>query len=112
MPDDEPRTERSEEAHEPPRVVVPRWIQLIALPLLLLALWAAARAAGPVLLLFVVAGVMALVLNPLVHRIELYLPRGLAIAVVYLGFVGALVAGGGAGGGAPRHPTPHPPAPA
>ena len=94
MPDDEPRIERSEEAREPPKVVVPRWIQLIALPLLLLALWAAARAAGPVLLLFVVAGIMALVLNPLVHRIELYLPRGLAIAVVYLGFVGALVAGG------------------
>src|SRR3954468_4564283 len=94
MPDDEPRIERKQEGGAPPKVVVPRWIQLVALPLLLLLLWAAARAAGPVLLLFLVAGIMALVLNPLVHRIELYMPRGLAIAVVYLGFVGALVAGG------------------
>src|SRR3954452_17331762 len=94
MPDDEPRIERKQGGGAPPKGVVPRWIQLIALPLLLLLLWAAAQAAGPVLLVFIVAGIMALVLNPLVHQIEIYLPRGLAIAVVYLGFVGALVAGG------------------
>ncbi|HEY1359930.1 MAG TPA: AI-2E family transporter [Thermoleophilaceae bacterium] len=94
MPDDEPRTEPQEQRMAPPRVVVPRWIQLVSLPLLLLVLWAAARAAGPVLLVFVVAGIIAIVLNPVVHRIETHLPRGLAIAVVYFGMVGALVAGG------------------
>src|SRR5215211_7069711 len=92
MPDDEPR--REEAAREPPKVVVPRWIQLVSLPLLLLLVWAAARAAGPVLLLFIVAAVIALVLNPLVHRIEHYLPRGVSIALVYLGLVAALAAGG------------------
>src|SRR5215211_7765764 len=92
MPDDEPR--REEAAREPPKVVVPRWIQLVSLPLLLLLVWAAARAAGPVLLLFIVAAVSALVLNPLVHRIEHYLPRGVSIALVYLGLVAALAAGG------------------
>src|SRR5215216_3267694 len=39
-----------------PRVMVPRWIQLVALPLLVLALWMVAVAAGPVLLIFTVAG--------------------------------------------------------
>ena len=38
------------EAPEPPRVVVPRWIQLVALPLTALAAWALAKAAGKVLL--------------------------------------------------------------
>ena len=49
---------RSDEqrAREPPRVVVPRWVQLVLLPLALLALWALAKAAGKVLLIFVVAG--------------------------------------------------------
>src|SRR5919204_963684 len=95
MPDDEPRTEAQDEQLARPTVVVPRWIQLVSLPLLLLALWAAARAAGPVLLIFIVAGVVALVLNPLVRRLQrTHLPRGLAIATVYLGFLGVLVAGG------------------
>lgn len=78
-----------------PLRVVPRWIQLVALPLGLLALWALARAAGPVLLVFLVSAVIALVLNPLVrllHRTRL--PRGLAVAVVYVGFFAALVGAG------------------
>jgi len=95
MPDDEPRPERKEDELPRPTVVVPRWIQLVTLPLLLLGLWAAARAAGPVLLLFVVAGALALVLNPLVRWIQrARLHRGLAIAVVYLAFLAILVAGG------------------
>jgi predicted PurR-regulated permease PerM len=92
MPDDEPRTEAKDEPRARPTVVVPRWIQLVSLPLLLLALWAAARAAGPVLLIFIVAAVVALVLNPLVRSLQrAHLPRGVAIAAVYLGFLGALV---------------------
>jgi predicted PurR-regulated permease PerM len=77
-------------------VIVPRWVQLVALPLLVLAGWAVARAAGPVLLIFAVAAVVALILNPLVtvlHRA--HLRRGLAVLAVYLGFVvlvGGLVA--------------------
>jgi hypothetical protein len=30
----------------PPRVVVPRWVQLVTLPLAVLAVWALAKAAG------------------------------------------------------------------
>jgi hypothetical protein len=76
----------------PPPVVVPRWIQLVLLPLALLGLWALARAAGPVLLILIAAGTAALILNPLVKILERrHLPRGLAIPVVYLGLLAVVV---------------------
>jgi predicted PurR-regulated permease PerM len=66
-----------------PRVVVPRWVQLVALPLALLALWALARAAGKVLVVFVVAALIALILNPAVAFLQRSrLPRGLAVLAV------------------------------
>jgi predicted PurR-regulated permease PerM len=73
---------------EPARVSVPRWVQLVLLPISLLALWALARAAGNVLLIFVVAAVIALILNPLVSFLQrrTFLPRGLAVLAVYLAF--------------------------
>ncbi|HEX7299106.1 MAG TPA: AI-2E family transporter [Solirubrobacteraceae bacterium] len=74
-------------------VVVPRWIQLVTLPLAILALYAIAKAAGVVVLIFVTAAVIALILTPLVAGLQrLHLPRGVAIASVYLGFLGALAA--------------------
>jgi predicted PurR-regulated permease PerM len=78
-------------ALEPPRVVVPRWVQLVLLPLALLAVWALAKAAGKVLAIFIIAGLIALILNPAVaflHRARL--PRGLAVLAVYLAFFLAL----------------------
>ena len=72
--------------------VVPRWVQLVVLPLALLGLWALARAAGPVLLILVAAAVIALILNPLVQMIEhRHVPRGLAILFVYLGGIAIVV---------------------
>ncbi len=66
-------------------VVVPRWIQLVLLPLALLGLWALVRAAGPVVLLFTIAALIALLLNPGVTRLRrLGLPRGLAVGLVFL----------------------------
>ena len=78
---------RGSSSPEPPRVLVPRWVQLVLLPLALLALWALAKAAGKVLVIFIVAGLIALILNPAVaflHRTRL--PRGLAVLTVYLAF--------------------------
>jgi predicted PurR-regulated permease PerM len=72
---------------EPPRVVVPRWVQLVVLPLAVLGLWELARASGKILLLFIVAGVIALILNPAVALLQrARLPRGLAVLAVYLAF--------------------------
>ena len=73
-------------------VVVPRWVQLVMLPLGVLGLWVVARAAGRVLLVFIIAAVIALILNPLVSLLQrsLHLRRGVAVAAVYLGFFTAL----------------------
>ncbi len=79
-------------APEPARAIVPRWVQLVLLPLALLALWALAKAAGKVLLIFVVAAVIALILNPVVSFVQRpRVPRGLAVLVVYLAFFLTLV---------------------
>jgi predicted PurR-regulated permease PerM len=53
-------------AAEPPRVLVPRWVQLV----------------------FVIAGLIALILNPLVAFLQqrTRIPRGLAVLAVYLAF--------------------------
>jgi predicted PurR-regulated permease PerM len=76
-----------------PPVVVPRWVQLVLLPLGVLALYAVARAAGIVLLLFIVAGVIALILNPVVGLVQkTRLPRTLCVIAVYLAFFTALPA--------------------
>ena len=82
-----------------PRVVepsvVPRWIQLVALPLGLLAIFAILKAAGVVVLIFVTAAVIALILNPLVSGLQrARFPRVLAIFTVYVGFL-ALLTGAG-----------------
>jgi predicted PurR-regulated permease PerM len=82
---------RSAATHPPtprpvPPVIVPRWIQLVLLPLALLGLWALARAAGTVLLILIVASAIALILNPVIKRLERRrVPRGLAIFLIYVG---------------------------
>jgi predicted PurR-regulated permease PerM len=68
-------------------VVVARWVQLVMLPLAVLALYAVAQAAGIVLLLFIVAAVIALILNPLVALVgRARVPNTAAVLVVYLAF--------------------------
>jgi predicted PurR-regulated permease PerM len=73
---------------EVPPVVVPRWVQLVGLPLIVLGAWAIIRAAGAVLLLFVVASLIALLLNPFVTLLRrVRMPRGLAVLVVFLSLI-------------------------
>jgi predicted PurR-regulated permease PerM len=73
-------------------VVLPRWMQLVLLPLAIVGLWALARAAGTVLLILIAASTIALILNPLVKTLARRgIPRGLAILLVYLGILAALV---------------------
>jgi predicted PurR-regulated permease PerM len=75
------------EPAETGRVVVPRWVQLVALPLAVLAAWALAKAAGKVVLLFIIAGLIALILNPAVALVQRgRIPRGLAVLLVYVAF--------------------------
>jgi predicted PurR-regulated permease PerM len=75
----------------PQRVPVPRWVQLVLLPLAVVGLYLVLKAAGGVLLLFVVGGLIALLLNPFVTVLRrLRFPRGLAVLVVMLGLVAVL----------------------
>ena len=72
---------------EKPRVLVPRWVQLVMLPLTVLAVYALARAAGKVLVVFIVAALIALILNPAVSLVQRSrIPRGLSVLVVYIAF--------------------------
>ena len=75
-----------------PRMVVPRWIQAVVLPLALIGLYELARASGPVVPIIVIATVVALVLNPLVKRLQHVMPHGLAILGAYV-LVAVLFAG-------------------
>jgi len=69
------------------RIEIPRWAQLVLLPLLLLLAWSVAGAVRHVLFLFLVALLIALLLNPLVRGLgRVWIPRGPAVAIVYLAF--------------------------
>ncbi len=77
---------------EVPRIQIPRWIQLVGLPLLLLLIWTVVGAVRHAVFLFVVAALVALLLDPLVRALgRIWIPRGISIAIVYLSFAAALV---------------------
>ena len=76
----------------PGRFYVPRWVQLAVLPVLLIVAWFTLGAIGQVVFIFLVAGLIALVLNPLVHGLErVHVSRYAGVFVVYVGFVAVLV---------------------
>ena len=69
------------------RIEIPRWAQLVLLPLVLLLLWTVAGTVRHVLFLFLVALLIALLLNPLVRGLgRAKIPRGPAVGLVYLAF--------------------------
>jgi predicted PurR-regulated permease PerM len=71
----------------PVPIQIPRWAQLVLLPLLLLLAWTVAGAVRHVLFLFLVSLLIALLLNPLVRALgRAWIPRGPAVALVYLAF--------------------------
>ncbi len=80
-----------------PKIQIPRWIQLVGLPLLLLLLWVVAGRVFHVVFLFLVASLIALLLDPLVKGIgsvqlgRFRIRRGLSVALVYLTFAAALI---------------------
>ena len=78
--------------HAPGRIYIPRWVQLAVLPALLIIGWLVLGAISEVVFIFLVAALVALVLNPLVQGLErVRVPRYLGVFLVYLGFVAAVV---------------------
>ena len=75
------------------KIQIPRWIQLVGLPILLLLLWVIAGAARHVVFLFLVAALIAFLLNPIVRTLtRVWIPRGFGVALVYLSFLAILLA--------------------
>jgi predicted PurR-regulated permease PerM len=83
----------------PPRghtIEIPRWIQLVGLPVIVVLVFMLARPLGHVIFLFLTASVIAFTLNPLVRDLSrlrvsrLRLPHGLAVTLVYVGFVAVI----------------------
>jgi len=82
---------------EAAKIEIPRWIQLVGLPLLLLFLWVVAGAARHVVFLFLVASLIAFLLNPIVRALtRVWIPRGFGVAIVYLTFAAIVIAAGAA----------------
>lgn len=97
----EPTSERPVDAQEPDvelpppaavePVVVPRWVQAIVVAVALFAVAGLTRAAAPVVLIFLVAAVISLIINPLVKLLQrARIPRGIAISVVFTLFFAVL----------------------
>ena len=80
-----------------PKIQIPRWMQLVGLPLLLILAWVVAGRVFHVVFLFLVATLIALLLDPIVKAIgsvtigRFRIRRGVAVALVYLGFAAALI---------------------
>jgi predicted PurR-regulated permease PerM len=76
-----------------PTIQIPRWIQLVGLPVLLVLTFLLAETLGHVLFLFLTAAVIAFTLNPLVRDLtRLKLPRGVAVTVVFVIFAATVAA--------------------
>lgn len=76
-------------------IVVPRWVQLGALPAVLLIGWFFLGKIGDAIFVFVVAAFIALVLDPLVRLLErARVPRRLGVTIVYLVLIGVVAVAG------------------
>jgi len=74
-----------------PTIQIPRWIQLVGLPVLALIVILIAGKVFHAVFLFLVAALIALLFDPLVRALgRIWIPRGFSVAIVYLSFAAAL----------------------
>jgi predicted PurR-regulated permease PerM len=72
--------------------MIPRWVQLVGLPVAVFFAWVFGQAAAHTVFLFLVATLIALLLDPVVLTLgALRVRRGFAVALVYLTFAAALL---------------------
>jgi predicted PurR-regulated permease PerM len=77
----------------PGKILIPRWVQLVGLPLVIVGAWLLVSAVSHAVFVFVIAALIAILLNPIVRAFcALRIPRGVAVLLVYLFF--AFVVGG------------------
>jgi predicted PurR-regulated permease PerM len=69
----------------PSKILIPRWVQLVGLPLLVLGAWRVFEVVNHAVFIFVVAALIAILLNPIVRAFcALRIPRPMAVFLVYL----------------------------
>jgi predicted PurR-regulated permease PerM len=74
------------------RITIPRWVQLVLIPVAVLVVLYFARSASHPVFVFLISSIVALLLNPVVLAMgKIKCPRWLAVPVVYLAFVGIIV---------------------
>ena len=77
------------------KVLIPRWVQLVGLPLVVVGAWQFVSAVSHAVFIFVVAALIAILLNPVVRSFAaLRIPRPLAVLLVYLLFGLTFIAAG------------------
>ena len=68
-------------ADGPGKIVIPRWIQLVGLPLVVVGTWLLVSAVNGAVFVFVVAALIAILLNPIVRAFcAVRIPRGISVA--------------------------------
>jgi predicted PurR-regulated permease PerM len=77
------------------KVLIPRWVQLVGLPLIVVGAWQFISAVSHAVFIFVIAALIAILLNPVVRSfVALRIPRALAVLLVYLLFALTFIAAG------------------
>lgn len=72
---------------------MPPWAIICSAAGIVVILWIAGQTLGHVIFVFLVSVVIALLLNPLVRLLrKVHVPRGIAVATVFLSFIGAVAA--------------------
>ena len=75
----------------PGKILVPRWVQLVGLPLAIVGVWLLVSAVNHAVFVFVVAALIAILLNPIVRAFcAMRIPRGMSVLLVYVCFAVAI----------------------
>lgn len=73
-------------------IQIPRWMQMVGLPIIILLVWFTASLITTALFIFISAAVISLMLNPLVMQLErIKIPRYIGVFVVYLALLAIIV---------------------
>jgi len=74
------------------RITIPRWAQLILIPVAIFLALCFGRAASHAVFVFLISTIVALLLNPVVRTLQkIRCPRWLGVPLVYLAFVAVVV---------------------
>lgn len=73
-------------------ITIPRWIQVVGLPVIILFLWFTASLITQVLFIFASAAILSLIIDPLVKQLErARIPRFIGVFIVYLTLIAIIV---------------------